>query len=222
MATIGFLHTADVHVGTFHALTVERGHQDVSVVDASLLADARAHGVDAALEERLAGRLREVAAQGPDVIVCTCSTLGGIAERIELPVPVLRLDRPMAEAAVAIGGRIAVVATVASTLAPTRDLLLECAPDADVRPAPCLDAWALFEAGDQDGYRQAVAAHVRTLDADVIVLAQASLAPAIELLGDFGTPVLSSPALAVDRAVAHLQTERAARPRQGRAAFKAS
>lgn len=200
MATIGFLHTADVHVETFRALTAERGQQDVHLVDAALLADARAHGVDAALEDRVAGRLRELAAQGPDVIVCTCSTLGGIAERIPLAVPVLRLDRPMAEAAVAIGGRIAVVASTESTLAPTRDLLLECAADADVQLAPCLDAWALFEAGDLAGYQQAVAAHVRTLDADVIVLAQASMAPAAALLGDFGTPVLSSPISAVDAA----------------------
>jgi hypothetical protein len=202
MTTIGFLHTADVHVATFHALVAEHGRQDVHLVDPTLLADARAHGVDAALEARLGDRLRELAERGPDVIVCTCSTLGGYAERVTLPMPVLRVDRPMAEAAVAIGGRIAVVASVASTLAPTRDLLLECAADADVRPAPCLDAWAFFEAGDLEGYRQAVAAHVRSLDADVIVLAQASLVPAVELLGDLRVPVLSSPRSAVEKAVA--------------------
>jgi glutamate racemase len=174
----------------------------VHVVDPTLLADARAHGVNASLAARLGDRLRELAGRGPDVIVCTCSTLGGHAERVVLPVPVLRVDRPMAEAAVAIGGRIAVVATVASTLAPTRDLLLECAADAEVELAPCLDAWAFFEAGDHEGYRQAIAAHVRTLDADVIVLAQASLVPAAELLADLPVPVLSSPRSAVDRAVA--------------------
>jgi Asp/Glu/hydantoin racemase len=202
MATIGFLHTADVHIATFHALAAERGLQDVHLVDATLLADARAHGVDASLEARLAGRLRELAARGPDVIVCTCSSLSGYAERIALPMPVLRVDRPMAEAAVATGGRIAVVATVTSTLAPTRDLLLECAPDADVEMAPCLDAAALFDAGDQDGYLRAIAAHVRTLDADVIVLAQASMAGAADLLTDLTVPVLSSPRPAVDRAAA--------------------
>ena len=202
MTTIGFLHTADVHVETFRALVAERGHRAVHVVDPTLLADARAHGVNASLAARLGDRLRELAGRGPDVIVCTCSTLGGHAERVVLPVPVLRVDRPMAEAAVAIGGRIAVVATVASTLAPTRDLLLECAADAEVELAPCLDAWAFFEAGDHEGYRQAIAAHVRTLDADVIVLAQASLVPAAELLADLPVPVLSSPRSAVDRAVA--------------------
>ncbi len=202
MATIGFLHTADVHVETFHALTAGHGHRDVHVVDASLLADAREHGVDDALEARLADRLREVAALGPDVIVCTCSSLSGYAERIAMPVPVVRVDRPMATAAVAIGGRIVVVGTTASTLAPTRDLVLECAPGADVRTALCPQAWALFEAGDQDGYLRAIAAYVRGLPADVIMLAQASMAPAAELLVDLGIPVLSSPRTAVREAVA--------------------
>jgi Asp/Glu/hydantoin racemase len=201
MTTIGFLHTADAHVATFHALVAERGHRDVHLVDATLLADARERGVDAVLEERLAERLRELAGRGPDVIVCTCSTLSGHAERIPVAVPVLRIDRPMAERAVAIGGRIAVVAAVESTLAPTRELLLECAAGADVVIAPCLDAWALFEAGDQAGYLRAIAAHARTLDADVIVLAQASMAPAAELLADLPIPVLSSPRTAVDRAI---------------------
>ena len=202
ITTIGFLHTAEVHVATFHALVAERGHQDLHLVDATLLADAREQGVDAAIEARLAERLRELAGRGPDVIVCTCSTLGSHAERIPSSVPVLRVDRPMAEQAVAIGGRIAVVATVESTLAPTRDLLLECSADADVVLSPCLDAWSLFESGDQDGYLRAIAAHVRTLDAEVIVLAQASMAAAAELLADLPVPVLSSPRTAVDKAVA--------------------
>ncbi|GAA3909344.1 aspartate/glutamate racemase family protein [Actinoplanes auranticolor] len=202
MTTIGFLHTADVHVATFRALVAERGHHDLHLVDPTLLADAREHGVDAALEQRLAERLQELAGRGPDVIVCTCSTLSGYAERIKVAVPVLRIDRPMAERAVAVGGRIAVVAAVESTLTPTRELLLECGAGAELVMAPCLDAWALFEAGDLTGYLRAIAAHVRTLDADVIVLAQASMAPAADLLADLPVPVLSSPRAAVDEAIA--------------------
>jgi hypothetical protein len=49
------------------------------------------------------------------------TTIGFLhAERIPVAVPVLRIDRPMAERAVAAGGRIAVVAAVESTLAPIR------------------------------------------------------------------------------------------------------
>jgi hypothetical protein len=105
---------------------------------------------------------------------------------------------------VARGARIAVVATVASTLSPTLALLRECAHGTAVElvAAPCLDAWPLFEAGDQRGYLNRIATHVRTLDADVIVLAQPSMAAAGDLLGDLGVPVLNSPRTAVARAVA--------------------
>jgi len=202
MPAIGFLHTAEVHVATFRRLLRELapGYGDVHVVDESLLADARQRGVDADIERRLLERLREVAAEGPGVVVCTCSTLSGHAERMsgEVGVPVLRVDRPMAEAAVAAGRRIGIVAAVESTLAPTRELLASCArPDTVIVESLCADAWPLFEAGDHAGYIRAVADHARTLDVDVIVLAQASMAPAEDLLGG----ALSSPRLAVRRAL---------------------
>ncbi|UQU64380.1 aspartate/glutamate racemase family protein [Couchioplanes caeruleus] len=204
MTTIGFLHTADVHVGTFRRLLRELGPgcTDVHVVDESLLADARERGVDGDVERRLLGRLREVAARRPDVIVCTCSTLGGHAERMgaAVGVPVLRVDRPMAEAAVAAGARIGVVASTASTLGPTCELLASCArPGTEIVEAPCLDAWPLFLASDFDGYAHRVAEHARTLDVDVVVLAQASMAGAEQLLADLGRPVFCSPRIAVRR-----------------------
>ena len=168
--------------------------------------------MDDALRERLRRRVAELAAQQVEIVLCTCSTLGGDAEALaaRAHVPVLRVDRPMAEAAVAIGGRVAVVAAVASTLTPTRRLLEESAAAAGTATAvvlaPCLDAWALFEAGDEEGYARRVAEHVQAVarsgEADVIVLAQASMAPACSLLRDVAVPVLSSPRLAIERAAA--------------------
>ena len=209
--TLAFLHTADVHVATFSGLASEvaPGAMDVHLVDAQLLSDARRHGLDAGLEARVLARLRELAVREPGAIVCTCSTIGGSAERLaqEIGTPVVRIDRPMAESAVAHGGRVALVVAVDSTLAPTRQLFEECATNAgsDVTlvDAPCLDAWERFEAGDHAGYLDRVAQHVRGLadDVDVAVLAQASMAPAADLVGDLSIPVLSSPRLAVLRAV---------------------
>ncbi|MFF5228167.1 aspartate/glutamate racemase family protein [Dactylosporangium sp. NPDC000521] len=204
MPIIGFLHTADVHVATFRALLADAAPDagDLHAVDAALLEDARA-GAD--VKERLAARLRALAADGADVVVCTCSTLSGLAETVDAGVPVLRVDRPMAEAAVAGGGRVAVVAALASTLAPTAGLLRECAALAgatvEIVEAPCLDAWALFESGELDAYVRRVAEHVRAVaaTADVVVLAQASMAPAADLLPDL--PVLSSPRAAVTAAL---------------------
>ena len=212
MTTIGFLHTASVHVTTFRRLREELapGWQDLHVVDEGLLADARRDGLTAELAGRVDARLHELAGRGADLIVCTCSSLGEYAETrtADLGVPVLRGDRPMAEAAVAAGTRIAILATVDSTLAPTSALLREAAGRAGRRvtliETPVPGAWALFESGDLDAYARKVAGQARVIapEADVIVLAQPSLAPAAALLGDLPIPVLSSPRTAVARAVA--------------------
>jgi hypothetical protein len=57
--TVGFLHTADMHVASFSGLLSEvaPGAVDVHLVDADLLSDARRHGVDAGTEARVLGRL---------------------------------------------------------------------------------------------------------------------------------------------------------------------
>jgi aspartate/glutamate racemase len=211
VTTIGFLHTAEVHEPTFHRLCEELapGWQDIHVVDAGLLADARRDGITPDLAGRLDAHLHDLADRGADVIVCTCSTLGGEAERrtADLGVRVLRADRPMAEAAVAAGPRIAVVVAVASTLAPTRSLLREAAEAAGreitLIEVPCPAAFHHFEAGRLDAYASEIAAAARSTvpGADVIVLAQASMAPAAALLTDLPVPVLTSPRTAVARAI---------------------
>ncbi|MEA2155336.1 MAG: hypothetical protein QOE11_1476 [Solirubrobacteraceae bacterium] len=209
--TVGFLHTSPVHVPAFRALLSDLapGMRDVHLVDEDLLADARRDGLGPGLRVRLLGRLQELAGHEPSVVVCTCSTLGGDAERLaeRLQTAVLRIDRPMAERAVALGGRVALVAAVQSTLGPTRELFDECAAGSEravaLVDAPCLDAWALFEGGDHAGYHERVARHVRGLagEVDVVVLAQATMAPAAALLEDLAIPLLTSPRLAVQRAV---------------------
>ena len=83
--TIGFLHTADVHVATFDRLVAERaaGVTAIHCVRDQLLANAREHGVDdPSVRRGLAEAFSVLVADGADVIVCTCSTLGGEAERM--------------------------------------------------------------------------------------------------------------------------------------------
>ena len=206
---IGFLHTAQVHVATFGALVdeVAPGEGHVHRVDAPLLDDARAG-------EPVAGRVRAhveaLVAAGASVVVCTCSTLGPVAEKVGgLGAPVVRVDRPLAEAAVRDGGRVAVVVALASTLGPTTELLTGAARRAGTTvaldPVVCAGAWAAFEAGDLDAYHGGVADVARDAvgrrGADVVVLAQASMAPAAGLLADLPVPVLTSPRSAVARAV---------------------
>lgn len=207
MRTLGFLHTSPVHVPTFEALVQEldAGATSVHEVHPEFLDEARRTGPSAELESATLSSLTALVAAGADVVVCTCSTLGEIAEGLQaqLSVPVLRVDRPMARAAVGAGGRIGVVAALASTVGPTSALLDEEARRAGVTPtivSVCVpEAWSCFEAGDLDGYlRQITAAARATADeVDVIVLAQASMLGAVPQLADLAVPVLASPPLAV-------------------------
>ncbi|MDT0264757.1 aspartate/glutamate racemase family protein [Streptomyces sp. DSM 44915] len=211
---IGFLHTAAVHRDTFQAL-VDRhapGVAAVHVVDEEPLAGARERGPDALVHRQVRAGLDELVARGASLAICTCSSLAGIAERLgrdaggPLPVPVLRVDRPMAEAAVRAGRRIGVVTTSASSVAPTGELLTECAAAAglavELVPATCPDAWDLFTAGDLDGYARRIAATAERLApaVDVLVLAQASMEPAAARLRHLPVPVLTTPRLAVEAA----------------------
>lgn len=214
MTTLGFLHTSPVHTPTFDALVAElgRGVTTATVVREALLADARRLGPDHA--EVRAGIERDLAAlrrAGAALVVCTCSTIGGEAERLgaSAGLRVVRVDRAMAEAAVAVGPRIAVVAAVDSTVAPTSELLEAVAAERGVALELTVvrseGAWARFEAGDLDGYLATVAATCAALDGtvDAVVLAQASMAGVVDLV-TVATPVLCSPRLAVAAALADL------------------
>jgi hypothetical protein len=183
----------------------------VSIVDIDLLEQARAHGVDdPALADGVARAIDALAGGGATAIVCTCSTIGGLAERIgrERSLPVVRVDRPMAERAVELGGRIVVVAALASTITPTTDLLAEVAvrsgTEVDVEALLVEVAWPRFEGGDLEAYHRTIADAViacatGSSPPDVIVLAQASMAPVADLAEvlALSVPVLASPRIAV-------------------------
>ena len=209
--TVGFLHTADVHVATFDALVAahDPGARARHAVVPDLLADARRVATDTAdLARRTLAALTGLVDQGADVVVCTCSTLGPLVERLadRVRVPVLRVDRPVAREAVACGPVVGVVAALASTVGPTRDLLDDEASRSGGREVVAVvvpGAWDAFEAGDTDGYERRVEAAARGLapGVDVVVLAQASMAGAADRLRDLGVPVLTSPGPAVRAAL---------------------
>jgi hypothetical protein len=200
---LAFLHTSRVHLDTFGRLarevdeTIPVRHE----VRADLLSDAIAAGtITDALRSAIGDALRRLASEGARVIVCTCSTIAGEAEAVPVArCSVMRVDRPMAEEAVASGRRIVVLAALRSALVPTVALVRQAAVKAERTPAIvevlCEDAWPLFEAADFSGYAVEIA---RTIEAaavpgDVVLLAQATMAPAIALVRHLGIPVLSSP-----------------------------
>ncbi|HUA23124.1 MAG TPA: aspartate/glutamate racemase family protein [Steroidobacteraceae bacterium] len=145
---------------------------------------------------------------GTELVMVTCSSIGPAVDLIQgqFQKPVLRVDEPMAEAAVAKGRKIGVAATLRTTLEPTSELLLRKAKEAgrDVELVECLceGAFDAVIAGDTETHDALVSkAMINKLgDVDVIVLAQASMARVIDRLPPeaITAPVLSSPGLAMD------------------------
>ncbi|WP_437317492.1 hypothetical protein [Sorangium sp. So ce385] len=213
---LAFLHTARVHVETFGRLVraVDDAIPVRHEVHESLLADAvAAGGITDGVRSATAAVIEALAGDGARVIVCTCSTLGGVAEAVPVAgCVVMRIDRPMAEQAVASGRRIVVLAALQSTFQPTVALLHQMASDAkrsiDVVETLCERAWRLFETGDQPGYHGEIARTIETtaLPSDLVLLAQASMAPAAELVRHLGIPVLSSPRSGVEAAVSRYRS----------------
>lgn len=211
-ADIVFLHTSPVHVETFERLVRDEasGMTTHHIVVEALLADAQTTSTDDPhLIARIHRAMLDAADYGAPVVVCTCSTIGGAAEHVPTDGRFLamRVDRPMADLAVRSGPRILLVAALESTLAPTTRLLNESATALgrriEIRTLFVGDAWVHFERGDAVAYVRTVAAAVRQacVAIDVVVLSQASMAGASELLVDLGVPVLSSPRLGVCAAI---------------------
>ncbi|MFF4381136.1 aspartate/glutamate racemase family protein [Kitasatospora sp. NPDC001547] len=225
---LALLHTSPVHVPVFDALR-DREHPGLPLrhlVREDLLATALADGPDA-VAEHIDRLLATAVAAGAAAVLCTCSTIGAVAEAgaPAAGVPVLRVDRPMAAAAVAVAPaagrtatRVTVVAALAGTVRPTAALIGDEAVRA-ARPVTLTTvvvdgAWERFEAGDRDGYLAAVATAVEAVDdADVVVLAQASMAAAANR-ATTAVPVLSSPGPGLRAAAAACRPEaRTPRPR---------
>ena len=209
---IAFLHTSPIHVDTFGGL-MQVHAPDCRVehlVDESLLRDAQTLGVEnAGIVSRVTQRMKEASESGARVVVCTCSTIGGIAEKVDGHgrFVSMRIDRAMADEAVEKGERILIVAALASTIEPTRRLVEDSATirarQVNIRTMVVQSAWPFFLSGDLAAYYAQIehAIHGQAGNTDVVVLAQASMAPvAGRFIGDH-LQVLSSPELGVSRAI---------------------
>ncbi|SEA19972.1 hypothetical protein [Rubrimonas cliftonensis] len=215
---VAFIHTDASHAARFDAIlaALAPNMRAAHAVAPHLLARARRDGADSVRDElsRLLAEHADAAA-----LVCTCSTLGALAESLGRSAgvrgAVFRVDRPMMEAAARFGSGALLVASLDTAMAAAEALFAECAAAAGVEGAPetlqCGAAWPLFEAGDAEAFAQAVAdavrARVQRARAEgrafgCVALAQASMAPAAALLADLGAPTLTSPELAVERALA--------------------
>jgi Asp/Glu/hydantoin racemase len=210
MPTLGIVHTSFALVEPLTALAKEilPGTGVVNIVDDTLLTYARERGVDEKLARRMRLYFQGAVEAGADLILNACSSVGETVDqaREKIAVPILKIDEPMAEVAVASGRRIAVLATVGSTLGPTCRLLEARARETGARvelfPTLCEGAFDLLLAGRTEEHDELVAEAVMQAagDADVILFAQASMARLVpQLEGKIAKPLLASPALAMRR-----------------------
>jgi len=168
--------------------------------------------VDDVTRLRLREHVEDLAGFGVDAVLVTCSSVGGVVDELGrgAAIPVLRVDRAMAEEAVRIGRRVGVLATLPTTLTPTTELVesvaREAGHDVTVVARLCAGAFEALGRGDVALHDRIVADELDKLaqDVDVVVLAQASMARIAAGRPAGGVPVLSSPRLAVEQLAARL------------------
>ena len=205
------IHTSSTLIEPFKKLCDELlpNVEVLNIADDSLIRDVIAEGtVSDAVSQRLRGHLQSADSGGADLIMVTCSSIGGAAEASQSSVsaPVLRVDQAMADQAVATGKRIGVIATLPTTLAPTVDLIQRRAQVAgksiEVNAKLCDGAFGELMSGNASEHDRMVREALDDLmqSVDVIVLAQASMARVVAQLPDDPTrkPILSSPRLAIE------------------------
>ena len=173
-----------------------------SLQDPSILADVRDAGfVTAAPAARLVSMYMKAACEGVDAMLNICSSVGEVADAAQsiadyIGIPIVRVDEDMCREAVRCGKRIGVMATLPTTLEPTRNTIKRVGREMGAYPelVDCLVEGAFGLDQDQFKKRMAESAGEIADKVDVIVLAQGSMAYCEEYLADmYKKVVLSSP-----------------------------
>ena len=177
------------------------------IADSSLIKEVITNNeVTPAVRRRLLAYYNAAADAGADVVFNTCSSVGDVADygNTYAPIPVFRIDQPMAAQAVAVYNRIGVISTLPTTLDPTCRLLKNEAKKVG-REVTLVEgladgAFAAGQSGDGETHDRLIAEAAGRIanQVDAFVLAQGSMARMEQRLSDLtGKPVLSSPVLGV-------------------------
>lgn len=182
--------------------------ETINLLDDGLSIDrARDADLTQAMIARFVGFGQYGARMGADGILVTCSAFGPAIERLadSLPVPVLKPNEAMFEAAIGQGGRTAMLYTFPPARAGMEAEFREEAARTD--PGAVLESFLVegaieaVRAGDVETHNRLVAAAAAELTGfDSIVLAHFSTARALQAVRAVtDIPVLSSPDAAIDK-----------------------
>lgn len=172
-----------------------------SLEDPSILAQVREAGyVTAAPASRLIAMYMKAVQEGCEAVLNVCSSVGEVADCAQdaaryLGVPIVRIDEEMCREAVRQGKRIGVMATLPTTMEPTKNTIARVARECGrhVELVDCLvdGAFGL----DQEAFKERMSECAATIaeQVDVIVFAQGSMAYCEEYIAQkYHKTVLSS------------------------------
>ena len=183
-------------------MSFPRETEVASYQDPSILAEVRDAGyVTAPPAARLVGMYMTAVSEGADAILNLCSSVGEVADAAQdiaryTGIPIVRVDEEMCREAVRQGKRIGVMATLPTTLNPTKNTILRVAREMN-RQVELVDA--LVDGGfglDQEQFKALMSEYAGTIadKVDVILFAQGSMAYCEEYIHEkYGKVVLSSP-----------------------------
>lgn len=173
-----------------------------SLEDPSILAEVREAGyVTSNAAARLISMYMSAVREGCVAMLNLCSSVGEVADCVQtaadyIGVPIVRIDEEMCREAVRKGSRIGVMATLATTLEPTKNTIKrmsrECGKQVELVDCLVDGAFGL----SQEAFREKMSENAKKIadDVDVIVFAQGSMAYCESYIANlYHKVVLSSP-----------------------------
>jgi aspartate/glutamate racemase len=181
----------------------------LNLLDEALLKEAeRLGGITPGLVRRMTTLVALHEAAGAELVLFTCNAYSSFVGQVQAQsgLPVLPIDDPMLERALAAGARLGVLATVAAGLEQQRQSIARVAAAAgkqvEVEAVLRPEAFTALNQGDAARHDAILLGELPGLaeKVDVIILAQASMAGLIRSVpADLPVPVFSSPGLAVEK-----------------------
>ena len=188
--------------------------------DPSILAEVREHGyVTSGAAARLVGMYMQAVSDGADAILNCCSSVGEVADAAQsigryTGIPIVRIDEEMCREAARLGLRVGVLATLSTTLEPTKNTVARVAREMN-KHIDLVDGLVDAFGADQDKLKALLCAKAEEIadQVDVILLAQGSMAYAEDKIHEkIGKPVLSSPRFGAQALAAALKVKGLERP----------
>lgn len=204
MKKIAMLHTSSATLAMMQQLIADimPEVEVMHLVEESMIKQVmKAGGVTPNIAARIADYVHIAEKADCDIFITACSSIGTAVEQCQFltPLQLARIDSAMVKEAIEKGERIAVLATVATTLKPTLDYvqrkIQESGKPRAVTPILMEEAFHALLAGEMDTHDRIVADGLKAAfsQADVVMLAQASMARVLQQLPTPPVPVLTSP-----------------------------